>query len=267
MLNRLLIVWIVFAGIMGFVLGGSFVSAYLSPPPQHHSSALTENSEQDSKEKADEALARYTLWLTVFTGVLAFATVGLGIATVGLYVTGEKQIEAVIKSANAADLSARAAIAIELPVIRTNVGKLGWGDTQDEAGRKRHFVYIDDLFFSNLGRTQAFPTEVECGCTFGEILAGVPTYTCKKILSTNTIFKPETENSYEVSMREFEFDVPADAYDRIRSQSAEMWVYCNLIYLDFMQNRHESAFCWRRYQGIGPGRFIAESKPAYNRKT
>jgi hypothetical protein len=93
MLNRLLIAWIVYAGVMGFAVGGSFVAAYLTPPPQHDANTYSKQStsDQDTKAKSDEALARYTLWLTTFTGILAFATVGLGIATVGLYAAGEKQ--------------------------------------------------------------------------------------------------------------------------------------------------------------------------------
>jgi len=43
-------------------------------------------------EKAEEALARYTYWLMIFTGVLAFATVALGVATLGLYFAGERQL-------------------------------------------------------------------------------------------------------------------------------------------------------------------------------
>jgi hypothetical protein len=93
MLNRLLMVWIVYAGAMGFAVGGSFVAAYQTTLPHHETSAAAEQStsDQEAKEKPEQALARYTLWLTVFTGVLAFATVGLGIATVGLYAAGEKQ--------------------------------------------------------------------------------------------------------------------------------------------------------------------------------
>lgn len=66
MLNRILIIWIVFAGAVGFAAGGSFYSAYLMAPVQH--------------EPTDWA-----------TAILAFATVALGIATIGLYVAGEKQ--------------------------------------------------------------------------------------------------------------------------------------------------------------------------------
>jgi hypothetical protein len=63
---------------MGFALGGTFVSSYWIPSPQHESSASTEHSaaNQNAKEETEAALARYTWWLTVFTGVMAFATVG-----------------------------------------------------------------------------------------------------------------------------------------------------------------------------------------------
>ena len=57
-----------------------------------HYKTHVENA-QTEKEKTDEALAEYTLFLMVFTGILAIATIGLGAATVGLYMTGEKQVE------------------------------------------------------------------------------------------------------------------------------------------------------------------------------
>ncbi|WP_441236611.1 hypothetical protein [Bradyrhizobium sp. 930_D9_N1_4] len=93
------IVWILFASIMGFASGGSVfwglygpnatierVSEVTEHPTSHHEA-------KSKKEETDEALAYYTLWLTVFTGVLAFATIALGGATFGLYFTGEKQIK------------------------------------------------------------------------------------------------------------------------------------------------------------------------------
>jgi len=269
MLNRLLIVWIIYAGIVGFALGGSFVSAYFVYPTEH-GGAYDSNKKADdekSKEKTDEALARYTWWLTAFTGGLAFVTGALCIATVGLYVTGEKQIEVALKSANAAELSAKAAIALELPIFRADLNKMGWSDTQNEIGEKRYWVWIDYLHVSNVGRTSAFPIEVECGHTFGEKLPAAPIYTSKKTLATNTIYKPETVSPYDISLIDLEFAVPPNTYDQLRSDSSKLWFYFNLIYLDFLQNRHEAGFCWRRHQGIGPGHFIVDSTSAYNRKT
>jgi len=92
-----LFIWPLFAALMGFALGGSvFWGLYgpkttieqVSQPAEHQTAKYEAKSK---KHETDEALAWYTFWLMVFTGILAVATVGLGAATVGLYLTGEKQ--------------------------------------------------------------------------------------------------------------------------------------------------------------------------------
>src|SRR5262245_20488499 len=74
------------------------------PSTQHVGQTAEQHSTgheaKSKKEETDEALAHYTLWLMIFTGILAFATIGLGVATFGLYLTGEKQIR--INAENAA---------------------------------------------------------------------------------------------------------------------------------------------------------------------
>jgi len=77
--------WISLALFVGAAVGACGLYAYLTHV-QHLAIPHT-------KETTDGALAEYTLWLTIFTGALAFATVGLGAATLGLYLTGEKQVE------------------------------------------------------------------------------------------------------------------------------------------------------------------------------
>ncbi|WP_338827224.1 hypothetical protein [Bradyrhizobium sp. 27S5] len=98
------IVWPLYAGLMGFALGACFFFGMYGRnvtegtiAAQHEHEAANEAA-KSKKEEADEALANYTLWLMVFTGVLAFATVGLGIATMFLYATGEKQFRFAIRS-------------------------------------------------------------------------------------------------------------------------------------------------------------------------
>jgi hypothetical protein len=75
---RMWIIWVVFAALMGFAVGGSVVWAIQDKQRVTHQQTADQSSK---KEETDEALAFYTLWLTAFTGVLAIATVGLGIAT------------------------------------------------------------------------------------------------------------------------------------------------------------------------------------------
>jgi hypothetical protein len=75
---------IALAFIIGVSVGIAGFYAYKSIPVETTS---------HSKEDNDSALADYTLWLMIFTGMLAVATIGLGAATVGLYLTGEKQVK------------------------------------------------------------------------------------------------------------------------------------------------------------------------------
>jgi hypothetical protein len=85
------LVWPLFAAVMGFALGGSVFWGLYGPnttikqvtqSAEHHTA---DHDAKSKKEETDEALARYTLWLMVFTGVLAVATIGLGGATLGLF--------------------------------------------------------------------------------------------------------------------------------------------------------------------------------------
>jgi hypothetical protein len=98
------VVWPLYAGLMGFALGASFFFGLYgrnvteSSIAAQHEQHPTNETAKPKKEESDEALAYYTLWLMAFTGVLAFATVGLGIATAFLYVTGEKQFRFAIRA-------------------------------------------------------------------------------------------------------------------------------------------------------------------------
>jgi hypothetical protein len=47
---------------------------------------------ESPKESTEQVIARYNKWLTIFTAILAAATVGLGFATVGLYFVNHNQL-------------------------------------------------------------------------------------------------------------------------------------------------------------------------------
>ncbi|SDC53968.1 hypothetical protein SAMN05216337_1003230 [Bradyrhizobium brasilense] len=49
-----------------------------------------------------------------------------------------------------------------------------------------------------------------------------------------------------MQVNEFEFIASGEFSDPLRKGSKTLWFYCNLVYLDFMQVRRESGFCWRR---------------------
>jgi hypothetical protein len=264
MLNRVLIVWIVYAGVMGFAVGGSFVAAYQTTLPQHETSTYSEQNagNQTAKEKADEALARYTWWLTVFTGIMAFATVGLGIATVGLYSTGEQQIAIGIKAANAADKSARASIGIQLPILRATPDKLSHGEYQSGS------EIIEDcsiyaITLTNRGSTKAFPKEVLYGWTIGEELPLEPKYRFSNTFDVHSIIEPNG-TAFIKNLSGVKFLKPGE-WSKICAGNY-LWFYCCIIYDDFMDETRSQGFCWK-WAGTGMGvDWRAEKSTAYNQK-
>lgn len=93
------------------------------------------------KEKTDEALTEYSLWLMAFTGILAVATIGLGAATVGLYLTGEKQVQ-ITREALIGDQRAWIVTSLEI-------------GTEGLVRRNGRFELDVKLRVSNIGRSPA----------------------------------------------------------------------------------------------------------------
>lgn len=89
MLTRLQKVAMVIALAICFVvaIGGEVWEASHPPQSLNQNTATTQRSNTDNqfqKESTEEAIARYSEWLTIFTGVLAAFTAILAVATVGL---------------------------------------------------------------------------------------------------------------------------------------------------------------------------------------
>src|SRR5260370_10109102 len=158
-------------------------------------------------EYRDEITASSTVIIAIFTAILGIFTVS---------VAGSTRI-----AARAAKASSDAAIAIELAIIRAEVGKLSYGTNQQGIGGLRHTCSVHELFFSNLGRTKAFPVEVQFGWTVGNKLPTTPAYPFTKIFQVNAIFEPDN-NLKEVPLIEYEFEVSADIYDLLRTDSVNL---------------------------------------------
>ena len=115
--------WPIFASIMGFALGGSFVWGILYVPPQQYAAnnhqpdnaAPQQEHENGFWEKtSDDPVAYFTLWLVGFTGVLAVSTIGLWIVTWRASVAQARDMKASIAaSEKAADIARDAMIAGE----------------------------------------------------------------------------------------------------------------------------------------------------------
>lgn len=223
--------------------------------------------------------------VALFTIVLAVSTIGLWLSTAKLWRAGERQMELIAannaqqtkdmrasiaaahRTADAAMLSARASIGIELPLLRIEPGYAGFEVSPDIDGiDRRHFV-VGRLTILNRGRTKALPVEIRCGWTFGNDLPEEPVYRWDSGFDLDAVVDPQPAEPLEIYLSKLEMDVPADAYGQLTARTSKLWFYVCLVYLDFMKIRHEESFCWRRTEGIGTGRFISDDTAAYNRKT
>ena len=161
------------AAILGFALGGSFVWAFLKPlqaPPYHRSpDAAKDHAEAQAaneKENTDRELTVYTLWLMIFTGVLAAATIWLGSATYGLYRAGEKQMTVAIKAANAAEASAEHIPRVERAYltgggpVRSAGGRRFFRIEVENHGKTPAYLCAFDVHFTTLKEAQSGPQEV-----------------------------------------------------------------------------------------------------------
>jgi hypothetical protein len=170
--------WIVFVGVMGFFAGGSFESAFFAPEATAQSSTATgQNTDktqalEERHQATEEAIAYYNKWLMVFTAVLALATILLGSATVALYRSAEKQIDIARISAQAADESAKAAVATERARMYVNIDANNFADCINTAAAWENTPSIDEnpiaasnlpmakIKFRNYGKTPAIVIEV-----------------------------------------------------------------------------------------------------------
>jgi hypothetical protein len=251
---------------MGMLFASSLTPQVQNTAPQQtaeHQAANKINTDSDKAQSLwvpTDSVGLYTLVLAVFTGLLVAVSTGQGY----FLLRADKTARI---AANAADLSAKAAIAIQLPIIRIVPDRIGWGSSQDGDGPRIEYCAIGNLTFSNLGPTKAFPIEVQLGWTVGDKLPDVPTYTFTKPFKIDTIFEPDPKTPFQLWINDFEITLAVGDTDRIMRKQVKLWLYCCVVYLDFMQTRHEAGLCWVRYETFGGGGFLADPTPAYNRKT
>jgi hypothetical protein len=185
----------------------------------------------------------------IATGFIAWFTWTLRESTEKMWIETKK-------AADAAALSARAAVAIESPFIRVNApdeltkvecieddrGGLIW---DVETPTLPEFSRIYELKFRNIGRTTATPIKLELGWKVALPLpAEEPIYTWSRGCDHGTVIPGDNQP------REFEcytFCIVLTAKDRelIFANAAALWVFGALTYRDFLDEAHTSRFCWR----------------------
>jgi hypothetical protein len=251
-----------------FAMGMLFASSgsrLINSAAQQHSSEkqsaekpAEHNTKTESLWVPTDSVGLYTLVLAVFTGLLVAVS-----SIQGWFLLRADKTARI--AANAADRSARAAIALQLPIIRIHPDKLGHGDTLLAGGLKFEECSVSSVVISNLGPTKAFPLEILYGFTIGNDLPSEPSYRYLDRFPTNIIFEP---NVQFLPRKSLTMAMPLKTGQRADILKGNyLWFYCALRYEDFMGEIHSHGFCWRwAYVGSGLD-WRGDDTPAYNRKT
>jgi hypothetical protein len=108
--------------------------------------------------------------------------------------------------------------------------------------------------------------------TLGDGLPDIPVYSGTETFLPANEFKPPPEKPglHETPYKRFSncsIVVRDGDGDKIQKNEIKLWVYCKLVYADFMDVRREVGMCWR-WTNIGLGMaWRSDTTPAYNKKS
>ncbi len=251
----------------------------VTPAPKTEAERAEESEDRRKKSETDTKLADYTGELAFFTKGLFIATVILGIATIGLLIAAffqsrdtKASIAVANKAANAAELNAEAAIAVELP--RIGLSKITLNRTDGVVGvilgGHPPEATEPQIEFRNRGRTSA---ELISLCVEWAVTDRLPE---EPIYKTNFPYAPgvflEPDKPFPASLYQYVIRVQPNELTKIKDESAYLWVFGYLRYEDFMGKSHDLRFC-AKWQPFGPEQrpmgFVHEANTpeAYTKKT
>ena len=220
-----------------------------------------------------------------FTIILALSTIGLWLATFALQKTtkslfeaGEKQIAVAKQAADAAMLSARAAVGVQLPIIRASIHDFVVNDTGesrggaivgDPASYGMQYAFPYDFVFRNIGKSTAYPSQYGLGWSLSHKLPEEPIYDAVYSCAPHQIIAEGGD--WDAPIDTFRIELPEEIRKALRANQAVLRIFCFLKYSDFLETLHEVRFCWRLHReknGRSNGLIPDDSAPAaYTSKT
>ena len=227
--KRLLIIWTLFAAVMGFAFGGSFVWAIDYPNSQSTYSQPNQSTEaaanyQDKPNKTlwqrttEDPTAFFTLWVAAFTFILAASTIGLWVET-RLASRKQSREMRILQRAYLA-VGAGGIDPLDWPgnsvahIVIKNVGNL-------PARNVRWFI---DAKFGEDGRRNDFPID-------------------KSVIYGNNVVPPGTEMK-----RSQNFKATSEEVSALRKRKIHLYVWGEISYSDGFGESRFTKFC-HRYSG------------------
>lgn len=223
--------------------------------------------EHHEKPTLERLMGWGTFWLALFTLLLVIGTAVLAVFTYRLWSDARATAAASVKdtqdslriaaqSANAAMLSAKAAIGMELPILRIIPpdmiamtepivkGETYGGSVND--GPPSQYSGLGYFKCTNYGRTPAFPSSFSCGWKVAAILPEQPIYIETVPINHAVVYRPEKDDMEPATIdAHFSIEVNIQEIEAIKKGDAWLWFYGCLSYEDFMGEQHGYRFCWR----------------------
>jgi hypothetical protein len=192
----------------------------------------------------DDPVAFYTFILSIFTALLALVS----FAQVGFLIRADRTARL---TAEAAKLSADAAIGVELPIISLAQIQL---KNQDQGGRTAGAVVGPpgpvsklEIAFRNLGRT---PAELIAQCVEWAVVQKLPD---TPIYKANFPYVPgtfiEAGEASTATLQNYFIRLQPGEITEIADDTKFLWVFGYLSFKDFLGKTHSTRFCakWQPY--------------------
>lgn len=257
MLTRVVIGWIVFAALMGFFVGGTYVWSLTVPATcqsQHSAANANSNKECEHQGEGRTNLSKWWDWTThdaaaFYTFVLAALTVLLvgvtGVLGVGTFIAAYAARDA----AKHIPTVERAYLFMRVVEHNTHIvlSKYEFFD-EEHSGEPSDYRPVVDFVFDNVGKTPAIIREVSASVEYWTSLPTKPTYSPKmELLPRISHVKAglESEKKMAFLMRDLTMGQIASL---MRGESA-LWFFGNVVYDDIFGISHEHRFVWRYISG------------------
>lgn len=202
-----------------------------------------------SPQDLNDRLARYTLWLAIFTCALVLVSA----TQIGFLYRSDQSTriaaEAAKKSAEAAQLSANASVRVDLPAL--NVENITTAFTIDDFGGdyKKWLDYlILKVSIKNYGRSPAFVSDVIVNAAIADVLPHPRAYTRHVQFPDRFVIASDKEHLFE-EYAHYRPNAPEEDRPFTTQQAAMVAdssgffrVYGVIRYQDFLDNEHERGF-------------------------
>jgi hypothetical protein len=221
-----------------------------TPAPPVAVSAPIKQAPKIAVPTSDDTNVRYTMYFTGGLLVVAILQAGFFVWQLWLMRTTVRDTHL---AAKAAELNARAAVGIELPILRVLLPDLLGTDKPVPAdgpyggwvndGPPTKFSAVGMLDIHNHGRTPAFPSEIIAGWLVAHVLPPTPLYIHRKQFPHAAVIKPG-DDEYDSDLH-FGIELTDAQVAATRSGTEWLWVYGCIHYTDFLAEKREYRFCWR----------------------